>query len=254
MHSRFGSRVALLLVVAAAVSGCGRGINVSKTAETPRPMRGMVVFLDGAAVFTDCVSGTRYPIAPEGDARTALQHASLQARSDPTAEVLAEIEGSIVKRPRESGGEQEMLMVSKFVNVTAGMTCAGPSAAAAPSGVTPSAVEGIDWTLVQVADKTIDAKDPKPPAIRLDPAEKRMAGFAGCNRVFGSYTLEGSSLRFDGTGATRMMCPDAMEVENAFLAAITATRSFTLKDGMLALADSAGTPVAMLRPGAMAAE
>jgi heat shock protein HslJ len=207
----------------------------------------------GTVVFTDCASGVRYAVAPHGEARAALDRAYVEARSQPGAEVLAEIEGSIARRPDESGGEHEVIVISKFLNVTPGATCAGGDvlgAGEATGGPTPTSVEGVDWVLERVADKTIDPAAPKKPSLRLDTAEKKMSGFAGCNRMFGSYELDGTSLHFGSVGATRMMCPDAMEIENAFMAALSATRSYMLKDGALALADSSGTTIAVLRPGA----
>jgi heat shock protein HslJ len=124
-----------------------------------------------------------------------------------------------------------------------------PGAAGAPAG---PPLGGVEWRLESVADRTISPPADQVPTMRFD-AEGKMSGFAGCNRMFGSYEMEGSTLRFGGVGATRMMCPDRMDIENAFLAAIHATRSFSMKEGALALADSAGAVVAVLRPGASAA-
>ncbi len=239
-----------LVALACIVAGCGpKKSPIPPSSEPAKAMRGMYVYMADAAVFTDCESGVRYPVAPEGDARAALERAYLEARSQPGAEVLAEIEGSVARRAKEAGGDHDVIVISKFVNVTPGATCAGPSASAAPGGPTPSSAEGVDWVLERVADKTIDPAAAKKPSLRLDTAEKKMSGFAGCNRMFGSYELDGTSLRFGTMGATRMMCPDTMEIESAFMAALSATRSFVLKDGALALADSSGTTVAVLRPG-----
>jgi heat shock protein HslJ len=112
------------------------------------------------------------------------------------------------------------------------------------------ALEGADWALVTVGTRMIDSTMANPPSIRLDPAEKKMSGFGGCNRMFGSYEMDGASLQFGGMGATRMMCQDTMDLETEFMAALGATRSFAIRDGLLALADSAGTPLALLRPAA----
>jgi heat shock protein HslJ len=61
----------------------------------------------------------------------------------------------------------------------------------------------------------------RPLTLRLESATKRVSGFAGVNRIQGSYELNGSSLRFGPLAATRMAGPpDAMAREAAFLNAL----------------------------------
>jgi heat shock protein HslJ len=47
----------------------------------------------------------------------------------------------------------------------------------------------------------------------------RVAGSGGCNRVMGSFEVDGDQLRFGRMGSTRMSCPDGMEQERRFLEA-----------------------------------
>lgn len=50
-------------------------------------------------------------------------------------------------------------------------------------------------------------------------SQKGYNGFAGCNRFFGSFSLNGDKIIFaDNGGATRMLCPpEVMRFENALL-------------------------------------
>jgi heat shock protein HslJ len=70
-----------------------------------------------------------------------------------------------------------------------------------------------------------------------------VAGFAGCNRWFGSYTLAGAALRFGQIGMTRMACEDGMSLEQQLARALEATRSYRLNGDDLILIGESG-PVA----------
>ncbi|MFD2724994.1 META domain-containing protein [Hyunsoonleella rubra] len=51
--------------------------------------------------------------------------------------------------------------------------------------------------------------------------EKKVSGFSGCNRFFGSYALEDGSIKFSALGATRMLCSDDKNnIETKFLKAL----------------------------------
>ena len=79
----------------------------------------------------------------------------------------------------------------------------------AGTGQDAVSIEGTQWYLVEVAGSPVSpmAHD-KQPHIMLDPGQKRATGFAGCNNFFGSYELDGASLKFGPVGSTRMACPD----------------------------------------------
>src|SRR6187399_3253231 len=46
-----------------------------------------------------------------------------------------------------------------------------------------------------------------------DRAEKQIKGFAGCNTIGGSYSTDGSKIKFI-TISTKMFCQDTQEIEN----------------------------------------
>lgn len=56
--------------------------------------------------------------------------------------------------------------------------------------------------------------------ITFDDDTKKISGFSGCNRFFGSYTLNKNSLNLSSLGSTRMLCSeDKNKIENALLKA-----------------------------------
>ena len=69
--------------------------------------------------------------------------------------------------------------------------------------------------------------------LRFETSE-RVSGIAGCNRFFGSVTVDGDAISFGALGATRMACPPAiMDQEDRFLKALANARRFETKGGLL---------------------
>jgi heat shock protein HslJ len=70
------------------------------------------------------------------------------------------------------------------------------------------------------------------------------AGNTSCNRYFGSYELDGSSMTFGQLASTEMFCadPGAMEQETAYLAALQTVDSWAI-DGETLTLSSNGAPV-----------
>jgi heat shock protein HslJ len=106
--------------------------------------------------------------------------------------------------------------------------------------------EDVTWRLLTLRGGPVE-----PPAegrairfIVLESERPGVTGFAGCNRIAGSYTLEGASLTFSEIVATRMACPDGVE-EQALLDALAATTGWTIStDGRLLLRGSDGATLA----------
>ena len=84
--------------------------------------------------------------------------------------------------------------------------------------------------------------------MRFDAAGGRLSGSGGCNRITGSYQLDGDRLTFGPIASTRMACPEAMDQEQAFLKALAAVRSYRIPGGTLELLDGSNV-VARLRAG-----
>ena len=83
----------------------------------------MYVYLADAALFTECETGRRYPVAFEGDSVT-LERAYLEMRRQPGEEVLVSLEGHIAERPAMEGNQsEESLIVKRFIGLWPGETC-----------------------------------------------------------------------------------------------------------------------------------
>lgn len=102
-----------------------------------------------------------------------------------------------------------------------------------------SALENVQWTLIELEGAPIAAAAGGTPTISLSSKDQRASGFAGCNRFFGGYELDGDRLRLTALAATRMACPD-MSVEAAVLKALEATAAWKIDGRELELFDATG--------------
>lgn len=75
----------------------------------------------------------------------------------------------------------------------------------------------------------------------------RVSGTAGCNRLTGSYTVDGPSLAFGPLASTMMACPEPqMAQEQAVFNAMGQTATYELAGDQLILKDASGVTVLTL--------
>jgi len=125
------------------------------------------------------------------------------------------------------------------VSVDSGRVLAGccrvVAAAAAPAAA--SAIEGPVWRLTRLRglDEKALAAVADGATVRFE--QGQLQGFGGCNRMAGSYTIDGGRLTIGPLAGTMMACPaPAMAVESAFTKALAGTLHFRVDDGSLTLA------------------
>lgn len=128
----------------------------------------------------------------------------------------------------------------------AGGPDSAPPRAAASTGSTP--LEGTTWHLAEVGGQPVPATEaPSRPSMRLTANGRKVQGSAGCNRMMGSYELNGASLKFGPIMSTKMACP-AMDTEQAFLKALESTSRYEINGSSLTLYGPDGA-LARLEPG-----
>ncbi len=137
--------------------------------------------------------------------------------------------------------------------VLAGMAALSTSAVAA--GNTPT-LRGTQWALVAEgsagASAGTDAQ--RAPHLQLDPAQMRVSGYSGCNRMFGNFELQGSQLRFAGLGGTRRACLEGMDVEQRFLEALQAVQGWRIAGQELLLTGADGATLLRFQASAEEAQ
>jgi heat shock protein HslJ len=120
----------------------------------------------------------------------------------------------------------------------------------APAQAPAAELESTRWKLVEVAGRPAGPSEAgRWPYIELRAAEKpgdrpSLRGSGGCNRLAGSYRLDGSAVEFGPVASTRMACAQGMEQEQAVLEALAGTRMWKILARLLELCDKDGTMLA----------
>lgn len=130
------------------------------------------------------------------------------------------------------------------------LTIAGLLAAcASPPGEQVSGAAAVPlvnthWRLTQLGGQVLEGGNS--PDLQIQAQNPRIAGFAGCNRMFGGYTLSGDQIRFDQMGATKMACVDAarMKLEQDYLQMLSQVARWKITASTLQLLDATGAPLA----------
>jgi heat shock protein HslJ len=83
------------------------------------------------------------------------------------------------------------------------------------------------WELTQLNGRDMSDSNA---FLTFDQAKKGFSGNAGCNRMFGSYSVNGSAIRFSGIGTTKMFCnkPGVMKNEAAFTRALASATRYSI--------------------------
>lgn len=99
-----------------------------------------------------------------------------------------------------------------------------------------------EWVVEDIAGDGI--VDNTRPSLLFGP-DGRLSGHASCNRLLGSYSVEGSKLTINGLGLTMMSCPPAlMNQERRFVDVLNDVRRYRIDaSGTLVLTSSTGATI-----------
>ena len=113
------------------------------------------------------------------------------------------------------------------------------------STASTATLENTYWKLTRLGGEAVTVADnQREPHLILQAEQKRVVGSGGCNRMMGSYTLDGSRLTFSQMAGTMMACPQGMDVERAYYAALPGVATWRIDGETLELFDAAGASVA----------
>jgi uncharacterized lipoprotein YbaY/heat shock protein HslJ len=193
-------------------------------------LRGMYFSMPAARFLTECLTGRRFPVAPEAD-NAALEGAYAGARPGPGQPLLVSIEGRFARRPRTDGrGTQEVIVVDRFVDARPGERCAFAQATAS--------LENTSWKLVELSGKPLPASpERRDPYLQLLTVAHSVEGFAGCNEFSGTYELDGSRIRIIRMETTRRACRERMEEEGALLRLLGSSPMYEISGENLTLSE-----------------
>lgn len=106
---------------------------------------------------------------------------------------------------------------------------------------------GTHWKLVKLEGQaeTMAENQEQDRYFMLNEADNSIGGFAGCNNMTGSYTLEdGMRIRFSNLGLTMRACPDVNVDEQALMAVFEQADNYTITNGTLSLNVGRRAPLA----------
>jgi len=205
-----------------------------------REMRGLYSYMADLGMFMDCDTGRRYPVAMEKD-NARLEQAYLKAKHGVAEPLIVRFQGYITTRPAMEGSRMnKVVVVEHFIEITSARSCREPESQASAITETQTGslekLENTRWELIEIAGEPVSAlPGSPPPGFRLNPQGKSLRGFGGCNRIMGSYTLEGDRLSFGPIATTRRFCEESQGLEDRFVQAIEQVRTFKLNGDILEL-------------------
>ena len=183
---------------------------------------GITLFLTGALLFSFAWfrEQTCLIICPYGRLQSTLL--------DQDTVIIGYDEGRGEPRPRMEGeGQETALVVERFVRTWPKETC---------GSIKAMSLEDTYWALLELNGATIaPTPNREAPYLELNSNKASAYGFGGCNRFFGSYQASGRSLTFGDLGATRMACPEGMDQEQRFFAALASTTRYEIHGSKLLL-------------------
>lgn len=108
-----------------------------------------------------------------------------------------------------------------------------------------SPLRGTYWKLVRLGEMAVQVTErQREPHLILADYETRISGSGGCNRVTGSFELDGDRLRLGRMASTRMACPDGMQQEQQFLQSLQKVERYRISGSHLELLDTGGALLA----------
>ncbi|HEX9180249.1 MAG TPA: META domain-containing protein, partial [Burkholderiales bacterium] len=205
------------------------------------PLGGEMRYMADAALFTECLTGRRYPMAMEGDYLKA-ERAYLGAVTEPGAPLYATLEGEIVQRPRMEGeGTQATVVVRRFINVWPRQKC--------ERARVDASLVNTWWRIVRLGDEPVQAApDRREPHLVLKAGEESgwFSATVGCNQMAGGYSVDGEAIRITPSATTMMACPAPLaETENKLGQLLERAKRWRINASTLELFDEAGAPVAL---------
>jgi copper homeostasis protein (lipoprotein) len=193
------------------------------------PLAGLFRYMADAARFTECFTGTSFPVAQEGD-YLALERAYLAARPEPGRSLYVSLAGHLAERPAMEGDRLEtVLVVDRFDTISDRSRC--------PDRLARTHLTNTTWKLTELYGQTIHfiSSGQGEPQLILRPPERQLMGYSGCNGFFGLYRKAGDHLSFEDLGATMLACPNDADLERTYFKALKATDRYKIFGEMLEL-------------------
>ena len=106
-------------------------------------------------------------------------------------------------------------------------------------------LENKNWNLSHIGAAEIKAEPMSVgiPSLQFDAATKRVSGSDGCNRIMGSYNIQGEHIKLGQIARTQRYCNQARELSQQYNTALDRVTAYQVYDQTLRLLDRHGNPV-----------
>lgn len=184
-------------------------------------IRGMFAVSNREATLMECSSQVTFPLSPDGEFNTALQH-YMNTPHDADRPLLVSILGRLVQHNREE------LVIEQFRKFYPDSDCRGNKVKTSLTGThwQPIEIQGRRWS--EMTDRA---------AHLLLKQDKSMEGFSGCNKISGTFLVKGDVLLINREPLTRIACPGSMEGENRLISVLDDVESYRIEEDILELID-----------------
>jgi copper homeostasis protein (lipoprotein) len=116
--NRYGNRIVVIFLITYFLLSCSASLQ-----EDGKKYRGYFSYLADAALFSECSTNIKYPVAMEGD-YIELERAYMELDKRPGEGIIVELIGETELRTNMEGtGEREFLIVKKFIDIFPGEKC-----------------------------------------------------------------------------------------------------------------------------------
>ena len=195
----------------------------SKTIPTLEPklsMSGVYSYMADAAIFYECATGLKFPVAFEED-NLALEKAYLNSGAAPGQMLKAELNVKISQRKlvdRQTKGST--LVVEKFIDLIPKELCQNPYSKAK--------LQNTYWKLTRINSKPVALTKSNAREAHMILGNTEIKGHSGCNRFNGKIDIKGNKISAVGPMMmTRMFCKGS--VENEFMSVLQGMHSYKLE-------------------------
>ncbi len=184
------------------------------------PMKGMFRYMADAALFVDCFSQKKYPVAMENE-YISLEREYL-TNTDAGNPLLVTLEGSLVSRPKMEGeGEILTLVVKKLDKVWPQLDC--------KSSLSVATLKNTYWKLLEINGEPVNTKmAEREPHFVLRTDGKNIKGFGGCNNFLGTFEVKKNKIKFGPLAGTRKFCEKTMDLENSFMKVFSEVNNYKI--------------------------
>lgn len=201
---------------------------------------GMMTYMADAALFEECLTGRRYPVAMEED-YLALERAYLSAAPRPGAELYVHVVGSLAMRPAMEGQDRRSLVVDRILRTRPGVSCERRNQ--------DPQVSNTYWRIESLRGQDVTGlPDRRDPYIVLhEGPDSRFSATVGCNQMSGGYELESERLAFNVGASTMMACPQPLDaMEQMLVEVLGEVQEYLAQGESLTLLDKNGEAIGQL--------